>query len=337
MRKINKNIIKTIILSLLSFVFILTAQAYRFEGLKLNDNTLNLIHISDVHFDTKTKNSKTRMFEHSGELLKDTVAQVNAMKNVDLTIFSGDIINHSNENELLKFINIANNYKMPWLYAQGNHDIGIFGGISKSRMKFVLIQKNKAYASCCFNKTKFEGGNKALNYTYYPNKNFMIVFMDGVIDNKITANGYFSKEELNWLDSQLKSNPNKKIIIVQHYPVVEPFESASHKVLNADKYLKIIDKYNNIIAVLSGHYHSSKISQRKNVLHISAPALVEYPHAFREIKITNLEKITKFEIKLIETNLKNIQKISSGGSSVAASKKGKLTDINKEIIINISK
>jgi 3',5'-cyclic AMP phosphodiesterase CpdA len=160
--------------------------------------------------------------------------------------------------------------------------------------------------------------------------------MDGVIDNEITANGYFPKNELDWLDSQLKNNSGKKVIIVQHFPVVEPFKSVTHKVRNADKYLEIIDKYSNVIAVLSGHYHAAKITRRKNVLHISTPALVEYPNAFREIKITILNDSTKFDIRLIETNLKNVQKLSKSRSKNPTLEEGQKQDRNAVIIIKNS-
>jgi hypothetical protein len=39
--------------------------------------------------------------------------------------------------------------------------------------------------------------------------------------------------------------------------------------------------------VLSGHYHISKIIQPKNIIHVSAPSLVESPDSFRVITIKN--------------------------------------------------
>jgi len=210
----------------------------------------------------------------------------------------------------------------------GNHDVGINGGISKQEAMKLWMENStlRNLRNLYFNQNSFY-------YSYIPNKNFLILFMDGVIDNEITANGYFPREELVWLNNQLKNNPDKKVIIVQHFPVVEPFKSTTHVVRNADEYLGILDKYSNVVAVLSGHYHAAKITQRKNVLHISTPALIEYPNAFRKIKITNLSDSTKIEIRTIETNLKNVQKLSKSRSGNPELKEGKEFDRNAVIII----
>jgi len=328
---------KKFIISVLSFFLITTVVAANpLDLFKLNDNTLNLVQISDVHVDTKTKSNSKRMMEYSVDLLKDAVLQINNLKDAELVVFSGDVVNRSNKNEFWKFLNTANSLKIPWYYAPGNHDIGIFGGLSKLDVTKLWLENSKLLdrKNLCFdNQNSYYPENHPIFYSYSPNKNFLIFFLDGVIDNKITANGYFPKQELDWLNNQLKNNPDKKVIIVQHFPVVEPFKSNTHKVSNADEYLGIIDKYSNVVAVLSGHYHAAKITQRKNVLHVSTPALVEYPNAFRTIKITKLNDSMKFEIKLVETNLKDVQKISKSRSGTSTLKEGKEYDKNAVIII----
>ena len=320
--KINQNLIKSPpLFFILFFFFVTVVTAQPLDIFKFNDNTLDLVQISDVHFDSKSKSGNKRMLEHSENLFKNAVLQVNNLADADFVVFSGDVVNKSDKSELLKFLNIANSFKVPWYYAPGNHDVGILGGVSKSEIACLFVKN-----SHCLSKN-------SLYYSYIPNKNFIILFMDGVIDNEITANGYFPKEKLDWLDNQLKNNRDKKAIIVQHFPLVEPFKSSSHKVRNSDEYLSIIDKYSNVIAVLSGHYHATKITQRKNVLHISTPALVEYPNAFREIKITRLKESTKFDIKLINTNLKDVQKISKSRSKNSTLQEGQEKDRNTVIVI----
>ncbi|MEI8388748.1 MAG: metallophosphoesterase [bacterium] len=321
MLKINKTLTKSTFCFVLFFLFITVVAAHPLDLFKFNEITLDLVQISDVHLDSNAKGGSKRMLEYSADLLKDAISQVNNLPEAKLVIFSGDIVNHSRKNEFLNFLNITNGLRIPWYYAVGNHDVGILGGVSKAEI------------TCLFDKGSHCLSRDSLYYSYSPNKNFLILFMDGVIDNEITANGYFPDKELHWLNIQLKNNPDKKVIIVQHFPVVEPYKSITHKVRNADEYLNIIDKYSNVIAVLSGHYHATKITQRKNVLHINTPSLVEYPNAFREIKITKLNDSTKFEIKLIETNLKNIQVISKGLSKNHTLEEGKDCDKNTVIII----
>lgn len=318
----TKKILLTLILALF-FVSTAVVIANPLDIFKFkNDNTLDIVQLTDTHIDSYSKSDTQRMLGNSTELLKDAINQVNNLNDVDLVVFSGDVMNHSDKNEFLKFIGITNTLRFKWLYAPGNHDVGILGGLSK---KGILNVLNKSVP--CFNEEN-------LYYSYSPNSKFLVLFMDGIIDNELTSNGYFPKKELAWLDCQLKNNPDKKIIIVQHHPVVEPSKSESHNVRNADEYLETIDKYSNVIAVLSGHYHQTKITQRKNVLHISTPALIEYPNAFREIKITFLNNSTKFDIKFMETSLKNVQQTSKSRSKNYELKEGQAEDRNATITIN---
>jgi len=309
---IFKKIKLIFIFALIFALYLTTAKANPFAFLKPHDITI--IQLTDVHLDTHSTKSNQRMLQYSESLLKDAISQINEMNNADIVVFSGDVINHSDKTEFEKFISIANTLKQPWFYAPGNHDVGISGGISKKEITSLLNQKS-------------------LYYSYSPNSDFTLIFLDGVISSGITANGYFPKEELDWLDKTLFENKNKKIIIVQHYPVVEPFKSYSHKVKNADEYLQIIDKHKNVIAVLSGHYHASKITIRKNVLHISTPSLVEYPNSFRKIKITNIQEGTKFEIKTISTRLQEVKELSKNLSGSPTLHEGTKLDQNLTITI----
>jgi 3',5'-cyclic-AMP phosphodiesterase len=305
----KKNLTRLSCVLLLFAVFVAVTTAKPLNIFKINnifginDNILDIVQISDVHLDSKSKSHNQRMIEYSTDLLKDAISRINNSNDVQMVVFSGDVVNRPDKNDFLKFVSIANNLKVPWYYAPGNHDPGILGGLSKSKILEILNEKLPYFNV----KSPY---NNYIYYSYSPNRKFLVLFLDGVILNKITANGYFPIRELDWLNRQIKNNPDKKVIIVKHFPVVEPYKSTSHRVANADEYLNIIDRYTNVIAVLSGHYHATKITQRKNVLHISTPALAEYPNAYREIKITDLNDSTRFDIKLIETNLKDIQQLS---------------------------
>jgi len=317
----KNNVIKLILIFLIFLsVSVVSAESLNIFGFK-NNKTLNFVQITDVHLDNKTNNSSKRMFEYSADLLKDAVSQVNNLKDAQFVVFSGDVVNRSNKDLFSQFINIANCLNIPWYYLPGNHDVGIFGGVSKREIKKIM----SANMAC--------PAPDSLYYSYSPNKNFLMIFLDGVITNEITANGYFPKQELDWLDKQIKCNRDKKIVIVQHFPVVEPYHSYTHYTRNVEEYFKIIDKYSNVIAVLSGHYHAAKITLRKNVLHISTPSLIEYPNAFRQIKITLLNDGTKFDIKLIETGLKDVRNISKSRSNNPSLEEGKESDRNAVIII----
>ena len=261
-------------------------------------NIIKIAQVSDVHIDLNGKNKTSRMYGSSVALLEDAVKQINKDKKINTVVFSGDMINKPSEEAFYKFISIVKNLNPEWYGIYGNHDIGVYGGFSKDRFYLLLrkyipeIETDKTY------------------YSIVPKKGYLLVFLDGTIGNRITANGYFPTEELDWLDKELDRNKDKKVIIVQHFPVVEPIHSNTHQVLNTDEYFKVIDKHSNVVAVLSGHYHKQKVSIRKKVAHVSAPALVQYPNAYRIVKITTINDKVKLETELVETNLKDIQKQS---------------------------
>lgn len=279
----------------------------------LHPDDLKIVQISDVHYSGRGTNNGPRMFKNSAELLEDAVCQINEMKDVDVVVFSGDSIDSPSQKDLVSFARIANKLKYPWYNTLGNHEVGIAGGLSKEKYFRILESINLNYNSLSLQNIAFKP-----YYLIMPKKDYEVIFLDGVIDNRISSNGEFSEQQLVWLDEKLTHYCNKKIIIVQHFPVVEPFKSKTHRVLNAQQYLDILDKHNNVVAVLSGHYHCSKVVNRNNVLHITTPSLVQYPNAFRVITISEEPNSTKVQIQTVETRLKDVQAQSKKASGKSA-------------------
>lgn len=270
----------------------------------LRPDTLKIAQLSDIHYDSCMQTKGARMISNSQELLEDAICQINKMEDVDLVVFSGDSINQPNECDLPVFIKIANNLKMPWYVALGNHEVNQERGLTKEKYFQILTSLNLNYASINAFKPY---------YIITPKKEYKVIFLDGVNEEKLSSEGEFSEEQLAWLDKKLNQYRNKKIIIVQHFPIIPPYKTTTrnHEIKNAKEYLNILDKHNNVIVVLAGHYHCSKVVKRNNVLHITTPALVQYPNAFRTITISSTQSgITKVEYQLHSTNLCNIKEKS---------------------------
>ncbi len=286
------------------------------------NSVLKLAHLSDIHIDSTSKDSSRRLYSSSRKLFQDAVEQINGVDNIDLVLFSGDSINKPVESDLMKFISIANKLKYPWHASTGNHEIGIKGGLSKSRRISLISKYNKNVNS-----------DKSY-YSFSPKKGYLFVVMDGVIDWRVTANGYYHKEELEWLDKELSGNKDSKVIIVQHFPVIEPSKSESHKILNAAEYQQVLNKHNNVIAVLSGHYHAAKIIKSDNKVYVSTPALVEYPNSFRVITISDKKDKIQIDFDFKETRLKNLQQKSKSKSKSWQLNQGKDVDRDTTVIID---
>lgn len=289
MRKLLDNLIVVLLAGVLFFIFNSSTSA----------NELTFAQISDAHYSPDKVNTSYRLNAESGKLLKDAIEQINSNKSVEFVIFTGDMINKSRKDDLYQFIDIANTLIKPWYAVFGNHDINIGGYLSKKKYSEILAEKNSAL-------TKIQKPY----YSFVPKRGYKVIILDTIIDTRITANGEIDKTQLAWLDKELEKSKKDVVLIFMHVPVIEPFESSSHKLLNDKEVLEILSKYKNPIGVFSGHYHTTKIIPKGNLIFVSTPSLVSYPNAFRVVKIKNNKNDVTFDIKLNETNLKDVQQIA---------------------------
>lgn len=284
---------------LLNGISVISLAGIMLLGLKVysaSGNSLTFAQISDAHYSSAQTNTSYRLTAESGELLSDAIAQVNETPNVDFVMFTGDMINTPYQKELMSFLTYANQLRAPWYAVYGNHDICVGGYLSKKLYLDILNSHNRSFN---FSKPY---------YSFTPKKGYKVIGLDSIIDTRITANGVIDKEQLKWLDKELAKSKNDTVLIFLHNPLVEPLHSESHKVLNADEVLKVINKYKNPIAIFSGHYHTTKITKIGNVLHVSTPSLVSYPDAFRIVKVCNQKDRVVFDIYFKETRYKEVQK-----------------------------
>jgi 3',5'-cyclic AMP phosphodiesterase CpdA len=201
-------------------------------------------------------------------------------------MFTGDMINRPKKSSLMKFLPYANKLNVPWYASFGNHDIAVGGELTKELYLTILNSHNRFFS---FEKPY---------YSFKPKKGYKVIVLDSVIDYRITSNGNVSEEQLLWLNKELKKSQKDVVLIFLHGPLIEPLKSSGHRTLNADEILAVINKYKN----------PTKITQMGNVLHVSTPALVSYPNAFRIVRINNQKKKAIFDFYFKETRLEDVQK-----------------------------
>jgi len=280
------------------------------QGITLNSgfgafsvSKLTFAQISDVHLSPDTVNSSYRLTANSFDILEDAIAQVNNVSNLDFTMFSGDMINKPLENDLRSFLQIANTLEKPYYMIFGNHDISIGGNLSKKRFLEVVNQDRA--------RGNVKVGRALPYYSFIPRKGFKVIALDAVIDDRITANGEIDAAQLEWLNRELSQTPKSEVVLIfSHVPLVQPFSSDSHRMLNADEVLAVLNKHQNPIAFLSGHYHTTKITKKDNIIHISTPSLISYPNAFRIINVENRRDKVVFNINFVQTRLSDVLKKS---------------------------
>ena len=240
---------------------------------------IRIVQFSDIHLDTKNPDKKVRKFAQSVPMLQKAIFKTNILA-PNIVVFSGDMVNKPLESEFDVFMKNAKKLTPRFYPVFGNHDVGVGGGLSKA----ILI--SKINQNCPWLKLEKP-------YYYVIRDEYIFIFLDGTTDKAITSIGTFSQENLNFLDKTLTEYADKKAIIVQHFPLITPFKSLSHEISNKEEYFKILDKHNNVIMVLAGHYHSANSTVRNNVLHVTTPSMIEYPHGFRYLTVNSeKDKIT---------------------------------------------
>ena len=240
-------------------------------------------------------------------------------------MITGDGINNPTKESLDSLIEDLNTLKYPWYYVLGNHDTTTSGYLTKENFVKILQEQNPVY--------KFDH----TYYTFKPQKGYRVIVLDGAKNKGISSHGILPTEQLQWLDDILNKSKRDTVLIFIHFPLIPPFDSKNHEILNADEFSAVLKKYKMPIAIFSGHYHAAKITKRGNILHVSTPALAGYPNAFRIIEVQNKRNKVIFKIELCETNLKDLQaktKIMTFGGAIYY---GKPKDRNAEIVIQKKK
>lgn len=295
-----RNKIKILLISALALVLSFGAV----HAFSVNDMTLRFAQVSDTHISDRD-NTSYKMLAKSKPLLEAAIKQLNKVENLDFVMFTGDLVDQPFLQSYKDFFTILTDLKYPSLATFGNHDTGSISSETGKLMPEGALSKDEVLKMFqdCFPNYKFDKTYYALS----PKKDYRMIVLDPVIGKDASSNGLISDEQLEFLDNELNENQDKVIVIFQHHPVVEPFESSHHKILNSDKYMAIIQKYKNPIAIFSGHYHATKITRQDNIIHVSTPSLVTYPDAFRVVSITNYKDRTIFDFYFKETTLKDIQ------------------------------
>ncbi len=302
-----------------------------FADFSFRDMELSFVQISDSHISDK-EDTSYKALSSSKALLEDAIKQTNDIKMLDVVMFTGDMVNEPTKQSYRDFFVLLTKVKHPPLMAFGNHDMtqaqnpdrGAKEYITKDEALNIIKKCNPYYI---FDKSY---------YAFSPKNDYRVIVLDTTVDEAITANGKLTDAQGQFLKEELEAHKDKVIVIFQHHPVVEPFKSEHHKIVNAEDYMEIIKQYKKTpIAIFSGHYHAAKIMRQGNIIHVSTPSLVTYPNAFRYVNITNYKDRTIFNIKYMETNLSEVQKNSKLNAIASATLRGLPND--HSVIITIRK
>ena len=218
--------------------------------------------LSDVHisYNKNVINKETRLTQ-SIKNLQSAVRQINK-SDCDFVVFAGDSLAKTDKKNLVLFAKIIRKLNKPYYVTVGNNDVSQVSELDKKEFFHLLnmYSGNKTRKTPC---------------VIRKNKDFVFIMMDGVNQFVPMPNGNYKENELIWLNKQLKKYKNRKVVIIQHFPIIEPAENDNLKTHNADKYLELVSKHKNVLAIISGHYHEENLQKINGIYHISLPSLSE--------------------------------------------------------------
>ena len=193
--------------------------------------------------------------------LQKAVADLNNSEN-DFVVFTGNVTANPDKSNLVIFAKIIGKLKFvkPSYVIVGNQDVSQVSDISKKEFfRLVnLFSHNRIRKLPC---TKRVTGD------------FVFIYMDGVNQLIPGYSGKFTEADLIWLEGTLKKHKNKKVVIFQHFPLITNQKSNGFNTINIDKYLEILSKHDNILAIISGHSRVDEEIVKDGIYHISVPSL----------------------------------------------------------------
>jgi hypothetical protein len=252
--------------------------------------TFKFAQVTDVHYPkTGIAGYEGRNFDFAIKNYNKAIDLIND-SDVEYVFFTGDVVDKSFKDVFDNFFRTTSRLNKKYYISLGNHDSNSTNGFSK-KDTLEYLKNNTPYQQ-----------NSASHYAVL-NENFIAVMLDGSNDIEMDAQGFYSKDTLGWLEKILKENPDKKFLIFQHFPLLEPVKDSAyvhkHSTRKKGNYIRLLKKYKNIVLIASGHYHVSCEKEKYGVKHYSTPALFLENSYYRVFEIDH----DHGKINSIKTNL----------------------------------
>lgn len=232
--------------------------------------TIKFVQITDSHYMLTPEGKEDA--SHAVSILDSAIKDINRIKDVKFVVFTGDNIDKPSPELLYMFLKEANKLTVPYYLAIGDHEL--FKSQNFTRKDYMYVTRHIS-KHCHPLKSNY----------IFKNSGIVFIVLDGAKEVIPGTNGYYRLSTLQWLDKKLKKYENKKVVIVQHFPVVPPIDKKSYETYNVKNYEDVLALHKNVIAIISGHYHVNNEQYKDGIYHISSPALIDEPHSFKVIEI----------------------------------------------------
>ncbi len=214
---------------------------------------LRFVQVSDTRFSDSSDNTAFKT------LIKD----INKQDNIEFVVFTGDNISKPSPELLKSFLEKAKKLKCPFYIVIGDKEVNKLKDLSKVEYLKIVKKNVRKY------------NQEKPNYIFEKN-GIIFAVVDGSKDVIPSTNGYYKDDVLIWLDSELAQYPDNHVIIFQHFPLIPPANKEAYYTFKPEKYMALLEKHKNVIAVISGHFDVNSEKNVNGITHITTAGLPYY-------------------------------------------------------------
>jgi Icc protein len=245
--------------------------------------TLHFAQLTDIHL-TRAPHTWGTLGTESGDLLRQTIAELNQTVDLDFVLITGDAIDAATSEEIELFNSIMKGLEKPWHFVPGNHD-----GYNDPNHPETL----PAHEATPLIDPRLAAPVPYVQKAYWsrPVKpGVQLIGLDSRMDD--TFNGMIDADQIAWLERELEAHRDELALIAAHHPLYDlnPINKrewwCNFICDNGKEVEAVLDRYPNARMVLTGHHHANQIRRRSGRLHVSTSALTGYPCTYRTVRLT---------------------------------------------------
>jgi outer membrane protein assembly factor BamB/predicted phosphodiesterase len=233
---------------LASFVFCVTNLWAQYKPFKF-------AFLSDTHIGSPNGSAE--------EDLRRSIIDINAMKDIDFVVITGDITELGSNKELALAKQILDSLQIKYYIIPGNHDTG---WSESGGQEFIAV----------FGDNKFSFEHKGVRFLGCASGPYVRM-----------SDGHIPRSNLNWLDKELKKiRPGQPLIFLNHYPMDD----------GMDNWYEITDrlKKHNTWALLCGHGHSNRAMNFEDITGVMGRSNLRAKDSIGGYNIVDVQKDSVF-------------------------------------------
>jgi 3',5'-cyclic AMP phosphodiesterase CpdA len=272
-------------------------------SLSFGFDRVKFVAISDPHISIPQQKGVTDGYKlglKTQMLTENTIAEINKIPDLKFVLVAGDLTQDAEPWNIDELRKILDQLKVPYFVTLGNHDLSLVPHEKKDQP---MSLSKYTVAGAFIGKS----GGMVPGMTYYSHelaKDLVLITFDTsraqVFVPEASLNdfgGRIDAGQMRWLESVLKKNQNKTVIILTHHSLVpwQEGDKTNHNywrwfwIDNAEEVRSLLKKYG-VKLVFSGHRHiSTRYQNVDNIYHFVTPALSTYPMRYTVYELTPKE------------------------------------------------